>query len=173
VAKFVEEDLCRPLPASFAEAGARDRKRFLMEVLDRPLRVCGVVRNQGEPGGGPFWVESPSGGISPQIVETSQIDPRNPEQQAVLASSTHFNPVDIACGLLDQYGQPYDLHRFVDPSTVFISEKSHEGRPLKALERPGLWNGAMAGWNTIFVEVPDATFAPVKTVLDLLRPEHQ
>ncbi|HEX6902980.1 MAG TPA: DUF4301 family protein [Thermoanaerobaculia bacterium] len=176
-ARFVEEELCRPLPsllgASFAEAGARDRKRFLMEVLDRPLRVCGVVRNQGEPGGGPFWVESPSGGISPQIVETSQIDPRNPEQQAILKSSTHFNPVDIACSLLDQYGQPYDLHRFVDPSTVFISEKSHEGRSLKALERPGLWNGAMAGWNTVFVEVPDATFAPVKTVLDLLRPEHQ
>jgi Domain of unknown function (DUF4301) len=172
-ARFVEEELCRPLPASFAGAGARDRKRFLMEILDRPLRVCGVVRNQGEPGGGPFWVESPSGGISPQIVETSQIDPRNPEQQAILKSSTHFNPVDIACSLLDQYGQPYDLHRFIDPSTVFISEKSHEGRPLKALERPGLWNGAMAGWNTVFVEVPDATFAPVKTVLDLLRPEHQ
>jgi hypothetical protein len=172
-AKFVEEELSRPLPASFAGADARDRKRFLMDVLDRPLRVCGVVRNQGEPGGGPFWVESPSGGISPQIVETSQIDPRNPEQQAILKSSTHFNPVDIACSLLDQYGQPYDLHRYVDPSTVFISEKSHEGRPLKALERPGLWNGAMAGWNTVFVEVPDATFAPVKTVLDLLRPEHQ
>ena len=172
-AKFVEDELSRPLPASFATADARDRKRFLMEVLDRPLRVCGVVRNQGEPGGGPFWVESPSGGISPQIVETSQIDPRNPEQQAILEASTHFNPVDIACSLLDQYGQPYDLHHFVDPSTVFISEKSHEGRPLKALERPGLWNGAMAGWNTVFVEVPDATFAPVKTVLDLLRPEHQ
>lgn len=175
-ASFVEETLCRPLPplsaASFAEADSRDRKWFLMDVLDRPLRVCGVVRNQGEPGGGPFWVESPSGGISPQIVEASQIDPRNPEQQAVLKASTHFNPVDVACSLLDRYGQPYDLQRFVDPSTVFISEKSHEGRPLKALERPGLWNGAMAGWNTVFVEVPDATFAPVKTVLDLLRPEH-
>ncbi len=170
---FVETELCRPLPSGFAETGPRERKRFLMEVLDRPIRVCGVVRNQGEPGGGPFWVESPSGGISPQIVETSQIDPKDPEQQAVLKSSTHFNPVDVACGLRDRHGRPYDLHRFVDPATVFISEKSHEGRPLKALERPGLWNGAMAGWHTVFVEVPDATFAPVKTVLDLLRPEHQ
>jgi hypothetical protein len=172
-AAFVETELCRPLPSGFAESDPRERKRFLMEVLDRPIRVCGVVRNQGEPGGGPFWVESPSGGIFPQIVEASQIDPKDPEQQAVLKSSTHFNPVDIACGLRDRHGRPYDLHRFVDPATVFISEKSHEGRPLKALERPGLWNGAMAGWNTVFVEVPDATFAPVKTVLDLLRPEHQ
>ncbi len=90
----------------------------------------------------------------------------------MLAASTHFNPVDIVCALRDRHGAPYDLHHFVDPSTVFISSKSHEGRPLKALERPGLWNGAMAGWNTVFVEVPDATFAPVKTVLDLLRPEH-
>lgn len=172
-ADFVEKELCRPLPSGFAEADPREQRRLLMDVLDRPIRVCGVVRNQGEPGGGPFWVESPSGGISPQIVETSQIDPRDPQQQAILKASTHFNPVDIACGLRDRHGRPYDLHRFVDPATVFISEKSHEGRPLKALERPGLWNGAMAGWNTVFVEVPDATFAPVKTVLDLLRPEHQ
>jgi hypothetical protein len=172
-AAFLEGELCRPLPAGFAQAGIRERQRFLMDALDRPLRVCGVVRNQGEPGGGPFWVESPTGGISPQIVETSQIDPADSGQLAVLRSSTHFNPVDISCGLRDRLGRPYDLHRFVDPATVFIAEKSHEGRPLKALERPGLWNGAMAGWNTVFVEVPDATFAPVKTVLDLLRPEHQ
>jgi hypothetical protein len=172
-AEFLATELCRPLPEGFATADARERKRFLMEALDRPIRVCGVVRNQGEPGGGPFWVESPSGGISPQIVEASQIDPKDPEQQAALKSSTHFNPVDLFCGLRDRHGRPYDLHRFVDPSTVFIAEKSHEGRPIKALERPGLWNGAMAGWNTVFVEVPDATFAPVKTVLDLLRAEHQ
>ena len=170
---FLESELCRPLPAGFAQAPARERQRFLMDALDRPIRVCGVVRNQGEPGGGPFWVESPSGGISPQIVEASQIDPRDAGQQAALRESTHFNPVDIACGLRDRHGRPYDLHRFVDPATVFIAEKSHDGRPLKALERPGLWNGAMAGWSTVFVEVPDATFAPVKTVLDLLRPEHQ
>jgi hypothetical protein len=132
-----------------------------------------VVRNQGEPGGGPFWVQAASGEISPQIVEISQIDTRDLGQREVLQASTHFNPVDIACGLRDRHGRAYDLHRFVDPATVFIAEKSHEGRTLKALERPGLWNGAMAGWNTVFVEVPDSTFAPVKTVLDLLRPEHQ
>jgi hypothetical protein len=171
--ELLDRELCRPLPEGFHTASLKHRRSFLMEALDRPLRVCGVVRNQGEPGGGPFWVESPSGGISPQIVETSQIDPASPEQQAALQASTHFNPVDIACGLRDRHGRPYDLSRCVDPATVFISEKSHEGRPLKALERPGLWNGAMAGWNTVFVEVPDATFAPVKTVLDLLRPEHQ
>lgn len=171
--EFLESELSRPLPEGFHTTSLKHRRSFLMEALDRPLRVCGVVRNQGEPGGGPFWVESPSGGISPQIVETSQIDPAAPEQQAALKASTHFNPVDIACGLRDRHGRPYDLNRAVDPATVFISEKSHEGRPLKALERPGLWNGAMAGWNTVFVEVPDATFAPVKTVLDLLRPEHQ
>jgi hypothetical protein len=151
---FLESELCRPLPEGFAQADPQERKRFLMEALDRPIRVCGVVRNQGEPGGGPFWVESPSGGISPQIVETSQIDLKSPEQQEILKASTHFNPVDIVCGLRDRLGHRYDLQRYVDPSTIFIGEKSHEGRPLKALERPGLWNGAMAGWNTVFVEVP-------------------
>lgn len=164
-AKLVEEELSRPIPAG------EDRRRFVTEALNRPLRVCGVVRNQGEPGGGPFWVEDSRGQVSLQIVESSQIDPKIREE--VLSRSTHFNPVDIVCALRDRHGAPYDLHRFVDPATVFISSKSHEGRPLKALERPGLWNGAMAGWNTVFVEVPDETFAPVKTVLDLLRPEHQ
>ena len=164
-AKLVEEELSRPIPA-----GA-DRRQFVLDALNRPLRVCGVVRNQGEPGGGPFWVEDERGQLSLQIVESSQIDPKVREE--MLAGSTHFNPVDIVCALRDRNGAPYDLHRFVDPTTIFISSKSHEGRPLKALERPGLWNGAMAGWNTVFVEVPDETFAPVKSVLDLLRPEHQ
>ncbi len=172
-AELLEGDLSRPLPESFAATAGEERRRFLSDALDRPLRVCGVVRNQGEPGGGPFWVEDAAGAISPQIVEIAQIDVRDGEQRAILHASTHFNPMDIACGLLDRRGRPYDLHRFVDPATIFIAEKSHEGRALKALERPGLWNGAMAGWNTVFVEVPDATFAPVKTVLDLLRPEHQ
>ena len=163
--KLVEGELSRPIPAGV------DRKQFVLDALDRPLRVCGVVRNQGEPGGGPFWVEDANGQVSLQIVESSQIDPEVRDE--MLSRSTHFNPVDIVCALRDRHGAPYDLHRFVDPSTVFISSKSHEGRPLKALERPGLWNGAMAGWNTVFVEVPDETFAPVKSVLDLLRPEHQ
>jgi hypothetical protein len=171
-AAFVERELCRPLNAAGLESFAR-RRRDLIAALDRPLRVCGVVRNAGEPGGGPFWVRSPAGEVSLQIVETSQIDPGSPEQQAALAASTHFNPVDISCAVRDHCGRPFDLSRFIDPATVFIARKSHEGRPLKALERPGLWNGAMAGWNTVFVEVPDSTFAPVKTVLDLLRPEHQ
>jgi hypothetical protein len=172
-AEILETELSRPLPESFNESAPEERRRFLIAALDRPLRVCGVVPNQGEPGGGPFWVKSPNGEVSLQIVEASQIDRGDPQQRAVLAASRYFNPVDIACGLRDRRGRPYDLHRFVDPSTVFISEKSHEGRLLKALERPGLWNGAMARWNTVFVEVPAETFAPVKTVFDLLRPEHQ
>ena len=172
VEKFMTDALVRPVPAEMS-LRAEDLRRYFLRILDRPLRVCGVVRNQGEPGGGPFWVEGPGGEVSLQIVETSQIDPEDREQQKILRSSTHFNPVDIACALRDRHGRPYDLDRYVDPSTVFIAKKSHEGRSLKALERPGLWNGAMADWNTVFVEVPDATFAPVKTVLDLLRPEHQ
>jgi hypothetical protein len=172
-ARFLVDEMGRSLPAGFEGAPAGERRRRLIEALDRPLRVCGMVRNLGEPGGGPFWVESPEGGVSLQIVETSQIDPHDPGQREHLARSTHFSPTDLACGLLDRNGRPYDLPDHVDPATVFIAEKTHEGRPLKALERPGLWNGAMAGWNTVFVEVPDATFAPVKSVLDLLRPEHQ
>jgi hypothetical protein len=171
-ARFVEHELARQLPPRFATASTAERRRLLIAALDRPLRVAGVVRNTGEPGGGPFWVEGAGGEVSLQIVETSQIGPE-PDQQAALAASTHFSPVDVACALHDRAGRPYDLDRFVDPATVFIAAKSHEGQPLKALERPGLWNGAMAGWNTVFVEVPNATFAPVKTVLDLLRPEHQ
>jgi hypothetical protein len=139
---------------------------------DRPIRVCGVVRNEGEPGGGPFWVAGPDG-ESLQIVESAQADLKDPAQAAVWKAGTHFNPVDLACSLRDASGRPFDLRRFVDEEAVFISEKTHEGLPLKALERPGLWNGTMAFWETVFVEVPKETFAPVKTVLDLLRPEHR
>lgn len=165
--RLLEKDFSRPV------YGEIDRQS-LIEALDRPLRICGVVRNQGEPGGGPFWVKDSigdTGHVSVQIVESAQIDPA--VRKDLLGQSTHFNPVDIVCALRDRRGQPYDLGRFVDPNAVFIAGKSHEGKPLKALERPGLWNGAMAGWNTVFIEVPDETFAPVKTVLDLLRPEHQ
>jgi hypothetical protein len=149
------------------------RRDWLLGRLARPIRVCGVVPNTGEPGGGPFWVRDREGGVSLQIVETAQIDPDDAEQQAMLSRSTHFNPVDLVCALRDADGRPHDLHRFVDPEAVIISRKSHAGRDLKALERPGLWNGAMAGWNTVFVETPLEAFTPVKTVLDLLRPEHQ
>ena len=132
-----------------------------------------MVKNTGEPGGGPFWVGSSDGGASLQIVETAQIDPDSDEQQACLAAATHFNPVDLVCGVRDRKGQPFDLLQFVDPGASLIASKTAEGKPVKVLERPGLWNGAMAGWNTVFVEVPLATFSPVKSINDLLRPEHQ
>ncbi len=141
-------------------------------LLRRPLRVCGVVPNTGEPGGGPFWVER-EGLLSLQIIESAQIHHEDPAQKAILAASTHFNPVDLACGLHDEKGQPYDLQAFVDEGTSFISKKTQQGQNLWALERPGLWNGAMAAWNTLLVEVPLMTFNPVKTLSDLLRPEHQ
>lgn len=150
-----------------------ERRERLAERLDRPLRVAGMVVNRGEPGGGPFWVRAGDGTVSAQIVERSQIDETVPGQVRVFNSSTHFNPVDLVCAVRSFAGEPYDLVRYVDESAVFIAQKSHEGRPLLALERPGLWNGAMAGWNTAFVEVPEVTFSPVKTVFDLLRKEHQ
>jgi DNA-binding transcriptional ArsR family regulator len=139
---------------------------------DRPVRVCGVVANTGEPGGGPFWVAGADGEASPQIVEASQIDGHAAGQRAIWTSSTHFNPVDLVVALRDPSGRPHDLAGFVDPGASFVTGKSEGGRELRVLERPGLWNGAMAGWRTVFVEVPGWTFAPVKTVLDLARPEH-
>ncbi len=148
------------------------RRAFAIERLHRPLRVCGVVPNRGEPGGGPFWVRTAQG-RSPQIIEGAQIDTADAQQRAILATATHFNPVDLACGVRDFRGEPFELASFVDPRAAFVAEKSYRGKKLRALERPGLWNGAMAHWNTVFLEVPAATFAPVKTALDLLRPEHQ
>lgn len=152
---------------------------FLLETLERlgdpgrPVRVCGVVRNEGEPGGGPFWVADEMGATSLQIVEGAQVNHADPSQEAVWKASTHFNPVDLVCALRAPDGTPYRLEEFVDPTAVFIARKSQDGRVLKALERPGLWNGALARWHTVFVEVPIETFTPVKTVFDLLRPEHQ
>ena len=145
----------------------------LLRLLDRPLRVCGMVRNTGEPGGGPYWVRGRGGRIARQIVETTHIDLVSESQRAALRDATHFNPVDLVCGLLDVAGEPFDLHEFLDPRDVMVTKKSHRGRELLALERPGLWNGAMADWITVFVEVPSSTFTPVKTLTDLLRPEHQ
>ena len=136
--------------------------------LNRPTRVCGVVKNTGEPGGGPFLVREEDGSISCQILESSQI-----EDQSLMATSTHFNPVDLVCAIKDYQGKPFDLPKFVDPKTGFISHKSKDGKELLALELPGLWNGAMSRWNTYFVEVPISTFNPVKTVNDLLREQHQ
>ena len=170
IAAFVTEKLCRKLPASFRDMTAERKTRYLRDMLDRPIRVCGMVRNEGEPGGGPFWVSEPDGGESLQIVESSQIAPG---QKELMARATHFNPVDVACGLKNYLGRRFDLRQWTDPQTGFISEKSQQGRPLRAMELPGLWNGAMARWNTVFVEVPISTFAPVKIVNDLLRPQHQ
>ena len=141
--------------------------------MERPVRICGVVENTGAPGGGPFLIKDKNGKLSYQIVEMSQIDTANPQQKTLVDKATHFNPVDLVCGLRDYKGKKFNLYDFADPETGFISEKSYQGKPIKALERPGLWNGAMAHWTTVFVEVPLITFNPVKTVNDLLNKVHQ
>jgi hypothetical protein len=146
---------------------------YLKSKLDRPIRVCGMVRNEGEPGGGPFWTYNADGTVSLQILESSQIDLNDPEKKAMFEKGTHFNPVDLVCATKNYQGQKFHLPKHVDPQTGFISLKSKNGKELKALELPGLWNGAMSDWNTVFVEVPALTFNPVKTVNDLLREEHQ
>ena len=163
-----------PVAHGVAESLPDEQRRVrLLDRLDRPLRVCGVVENRGEPGGGPYWIER-GGEVSAQIVERSELGIHPPEDQlAAFARATHFNPVQIAAALRDADGLPFELQRFVDESAVFFAPKAHGVRSLIALERPGLWNGGMAGWNTVFVEVPAETFAPVKTIFDLLRPEHQ
>lgn len=145
---------------------------YLKEKFNRPLRVCGMVKNEGEPGGGPFWAENPDGTISLQVVESSQIDPDSVQQQNIAKNATHFNPVDLVCAVKNYRREKYDLTQFTDPATGFISKKSKDGKELKAQELPGLWNGAMSNWNTLFVEVPIETFNPVKTVNDLLREQH-
>lgn len=146
---------------------------YLLCKLDRPVRVCGMVRNDGEPGGGPFLTQNPDGTISPQILESSQLNPKSADTERLLSESTHFNPVDLVCFIHDLDGETFNLQDFVDPDTGFISQKSRKGVEIKALELPGLWNGSMSEWNTIFVEVPADTFNPVKTVNDLLRPVHK
>lgn len=148
------------------------RRKELFSRLHRPIRVCGMVRNSGEPGGGPFWVAGIDG-ETPQIVEMAQIPENDPQAKAAIAQATHFNPVLMACGLRDHQGRPYPLSNYIDKQAIIITRKSEQGRELKALERPGLWNGAMAGWLTLFMEVPEKIFQPVKTVNDLLRPGHQ
>ena len=146
---------------------------YLKKKLNRPMRVCGMVKNVGEPGGGPFLAYNSDGTISLQILESSQIDMSDPEKKAMFEQGTHFNPVDLVCAIRNYKGEKFDLTKYVDPATGFISSKSKSGRNLKALELPGLWNGAMSDWNTVFVEVPLTTFNPVKTVNDLLREQHQ
>ncbi len=146
---------------------------YLRNKLNRPIRVCGMVKNVGEPGGGPFLAYNQDGTVSLQILESSQIDMKDPKKKEMFDNGTHFNPVDLVCAVRDYKGNKFNLTEYVDKSTGFISSKSKNGRDLKALELPGLWNGAMSDWNTIFVEVPLTTFNPVKTVNDLLRDQHQ
>ncbi len=146
---------------------------YIKDKLNRPIRVCGMVRNEGEPGGGPYIARNADGSYSPQILESTQIDPENDSYKEMVSTATHFNPVDLVCYIKDVNGEKFDLPAHVDHDTGFISSKSLHGRDLKALELPGLWNGAMSDWNTVFVEVPVATFNPVKTVNDLLRAAHQ
>src|SRR5690606_26736286 len=170
---FMEKSLNVRFPIQKEEGDLEELKGMLRDKINRPIRVCGMVKNEGEPGGGPFWVEDAQGTVSLQIIESAQIDLDDPQQRAILRNSTHFNPVDLVCGLRNHKGEKYDLLDFVDHKQGFITSKTQEGRELKALELPGLWNGAMAFWNTIFVEVPLVTFNPVKTVNDLLKPTHQ
>ena len=160
-------------PEGFEKLSNAEKLAYYRRKLDRPVRACGMVQNVGEPGGGPFWAKNQDGSVSLQVVESAQIDLTNPAQKAIFDEATHFNPVDLVCSLKDHHGKKYDLPAFRDPLTGFITAKSKDGKDLKAQELPGLWNGAMADWNTIFVEVPLITFNPVKTVNDLLRKEHQ
>lgn len=172
VADFCRRRLPVALPSHFDSLAPDEKKEMLWNRLNRPLRVCGMVKNEGEPGGGPFWVDDGDGGQTLQIVESFQFDQSSDEQKAIWQSSTHFNPVDLVCGVKDFKGEKFNLGQYVDHDAVCISEKMEKGRSLKALELPGLWNGSMAFWNTVFVEVPIETFNPVKTAHDLLRPQH-
>jgi hypothetical protein len=173
ISEFLENELCVEAPEDYEDYSLEEKKDYCRAKLNRPLRICGMVKNVGEPGGGPFWAENADGSISLQVVESAQIDLKDPEQKEIFEKATHFNPVDLICTLKDYKGNKFNLLDFRDPKTGFNTQKSQSGRDLKAQELPGLWNGAMADWNTLFVEVPLITFNPVKTVNDLLRPEHQ
>lgn len=170
IEQFLYDELCIEMPQS---RDCRSRAAALLEKLDRPIRVCGMVRNDGEPGGGPYIIRAKDGSTSLQILESVQINKNDPKALEAMAGATHFNPVDIVCCLRRYDGSRFNLLEHVDVQTGFISSKSYQGRELKALELPGLWNGSMSDWNTLFVEVPIETFNPVKVVLDLLRPAHQ
>ena len=170
IENFLDKVLCVQLPLAHSEA---ERVQMLRAKLNRPIRVCGMVKNEGEPGGGPYIIAGKDGCTSLQILESVQINKEDAGAMKAMSQATHFNPVDLVCCLKDYKGESFDLLKYVDPEAGFMSSKSFEGRELKALELPGLWNGAMSDWNTLFVEVPVETFNPVKVVLDLLRPAHQ
>ena len=170
---FLQQELGEPLPAFYDKWTSAGQTAFFQGYLNRPLRVCGMVQNTGDPGGGPFWVEDQSGATSKQIVEQAQIDSHSPAQQRLFSESTHFNPVDMVCGIRDFQGMSFDLSQFTDPETAFVAHKSYQGQPITVLEWPGLWNGGMAHWITVFVEIPRSMFNPVKTYRDWLHPHHQ
>ncbi|MEO8774640.1 MAG: DUF4301 family protein [Gelidibacter sp.] len=173
IANFMVNKLHVVINVEFEKYSTKYQIEYLLEKLNRPIRICGMVKNEGEPGGGPFWVKEENGQISLQIVESAQINKKSKGQKEILKNATHFNPVDLVCGIRNYKGEGFDLQKFVDHKTAFITMKTNAGRDLKALELPGLWNGSMASWNTIFVEVPLITFNPVKTVTDLLKATHQ
>lgn len=173
LSQFFENELCVLPPIGFMGTNHNEKVMYYQKKLNRPLRVCGVVPNTGEPGGGPFWCKNSDGSTSLQIVESAQVDMTNEAQKAIFNESTHFNPVDLICSMKNYRNKKFDLMEYRDLKTGFVTQKSKDGKELKAQELPGLWNGSMANWNTIFVEVPLITFNPVKTVNDLLRDEHQ
>lgn len=173
VEAFIEENTGYKKPEGLVFSDRKKRIRFLKDLLDRPIRVCGMVKNEGEPGGGPFWVKAQDGSSRLMIVESAQIDLKNKEQKKIFDRSTHFNPVDLVCGTRNHKGKQFDLTEFIDTKQGFITSKSYKGKDIRVQELPGLWNGAMANWITIFVEVPLTTFTPVKTVFDLRRTEHR
>lgn len=173
VARFLKNDLCIEPPTGFRNWTFDEKLAYCKQKLNRPIRVCGMVKNVGEPGGGPFWAKNDDGSVSLHIVESAQFDMTNKKQQAIFENATHFNPVDLIVSTKGFQKKPFDLLQFRDPKTGFVTGKSMNGKELQAQELPGLWNGAMANWNTLFVEVPLITFNPVKTVNDLLRAEHQ
>ena len=172
-AAFIQEKLFIVLPETYKGWSLQEKQNFLIKKLNRPIRVCGMVKNVGEPGGGPFWVEEKGKTASMQIIESAQIDFNVTEQNSLWNTATHFNPVDLVCAVKNDENEPFNLKNYTDPDAVFISKKTKDGKNLKALELPGLWNGSMSNWITLFVEVPKITFNPVKTIKDLLRPEHQ
>jgi len=170
--EFVMDRFRPTLPHDWSTFSSPDKADFYAAYLNRPMRVCGVVKNEGQPGGAPFWTMDSDHQVTPQIVESSQVDHNNPSQEAIFAASTHFNPVDLVCSIRDWHGKVFPLKTFRDPDTAFIAAKSDRGRPITVLEHPGLWNGGMAHWLTLFVDVPAETFSPVKTVFDLASLPH-
>ena len=173
IAEFLSNSLNVSISDEFEKYALNYQIDYLFKKLNRPIRVCGMVKNEGEPGGGPFWIKDESGTISLQIVESAQINTKDKNQKKIFKKATHFNPVDIVCGVKNYKGEKFDLSNFINHKTAFVTIKTKLGKNIKALERPGLWNGSMADWNSVFVEVPLITFNPVKTINDLLKSTHQ